>query len=85
MMAHAVLFAVSWVFYFFGCELALLASLRKIWVRQGTHTFLCDATTANYDGISLGFSSFFFVEILVLVSFAAVLMVVAIRSPERIA
>ena len=75
MMAHAVLFAVLWVFYFFGSELALLASLGKIWVGQGIHTFLCDATTANYDRISLGFSSFFFVEILVLVSFAGVLMI----------
>ena len=85
MMAHAVLFAVLWVFYFFGSELALLASFGKIWVGQGTYTFLHDATTANYDGISLGFSSFFFVKILVPVSFSAVLMVGAIRSRERIA
>ena len=67
-MAHAVLFAILWAFYFFGSELALFASLGKILVGQGTHTFLHDATAANYDGISLGFSSFFFVEILVLVS-----------------
>jgi prepilin-type N-terminal cleavage/methylation domain-containing protein len=78
-------FAVLWVFCFFGSELPSLVSLGKIWIGQGTYTFLYDAIAANYDGISLGFSSFFFVKILVPVSFSAVLMVGAIRSRERIA
>lgn len=85
MMAHAVLFVVLLVFYFFGSELPLFVSLGKTWVGQETYKFLHDAITANYDGISLGFSSFFFVEILVLISFAAVLMVGMIRSYKRIA
>lgn len=47
MMAHVVLFAVLWVFYFFGSELPLFASLGKIWVGQETYKFLHDAITAN--------------------------------------
>ncbi|MBQ9457289.1 MAG: hypothetical protein IJU64_02125 [Bacilli bacterium] len=85
MMAHAVLFVVLWVFYFFGSELPLFVSLGKTWLGQDIYSSLHAAITSNYGGISLGFSSFFFVEILVLVSFAGVLTVGVIRSYKRIA
>ena len=83
-MAHAVLFIFLSFVYFFGTDLALFARLGRFWFGAKAYDFLHEAFATSSDGLSLGFTAFFVVEIVLLLSIAALAMIAMVRSYKRI-